>query len=190
VGGRKTIPVDVRIVAATNKDLEAEIKKGQFRPDLYYRLNVIHIRMPTLREIREDIPLFANYFLDKYCQEMKKGAMNLTPRALSCLLNHFWPGNVRELENEIKRLVVSVRRKAIAEEDLSEAIRRAGGVSPPSQPMSEESLKETVAELEKRMILDALRRCEQNQQHAAAALGLSRQGLINKMKRYGIKSSA
>lgn len=190
VGGRTEIPVDVRIVAATNKDLEAEIKKGNFRQDLYYRLDVIHIRMPALREIRDDIPLLANYFLDQYCREMKKGPMRLTAVALSCFLNHSWPGNVRELENEVKRLVVSVRRKAITEEDLSGAIRRAAGVSPPSKPTSEDSLKETVAELEKRMILDALQRCGQNQQHAAAALGLSRQGLINKMKRYGIKSSA
>ena len=189
VGGRRMIPVDVRILAATNKDLEEEIKKGVFRQDLYYRLKVIHIQMPALREIRDDIPLLAHHFLATYCREMKKEPMKLAPQALSCLTDYSWPGNVRELENEIKRLVVSVRRKAITEEDLSEAIRSRAGWAVSSRGKSEDSLKTTVAELEKRMILDALRRCRQNQQQAATALGVSRQGLIKKMKRYGIKSA-
>ncbi|MFQ5849222.1 MAG: sigma 54-interacting transcriptional regulator [Candidatus Binatia bacterium] len=188
VGGRKAIPVDVRILSATNKDLEVEIKKGNFREDLYYRLKVIHIQLPALREIPEDIPLLTNYFLANSCREMKKEPMNLTPQALSALMNYPWPGNVRELENEMKRLVVSVPGSTITEEDLSEAIRGGGGGRLPLKPPPEHSLKETVSELEKRMILEALQRCRQNQQHAAKALGLSRQGLIKKIKRYGIKS--
>lgn len=123
VGGRKEITVDVRILAATNKNIEAQIKKGAFREDLFYRLNVIHVQMPPLREMREDIPLLANYLLATYCQEMKKRPMGLSPQALKCLTRYQWPGNVRELENEIKRLVVSVRGKAIKEEDLAQAIR-------------------------------------------------------------------
>ena len=188
VGGRKAIPVNVRLVAATNKDLEAEINKGLFRADLYYRLNVVHVPIPALREIRQDIPLLANYFLAEYCRGMKKEPMVLAPQALRRLTDHLWPGNVRELENEIKRLVVSVPRTVITDADLSAAIRRGAGGSEPAGLKSGGALKTTVAELEKSMIVEALNRCRQNQQAAAKALGLSRQGLINKMKRYRITS--
>lgn len=142
VGGRKAVPVDVRILAATNKDLEEEIKKGSFREDLYYRLKVIHIRMPPLREIREDIPLLANHFLANCCREMNRKPVDLASQALSSLANYPWPGNVRELENEIKRLVVMVRRKTLDEEDLSEAIRSASGTAPSPDSKQEPSLKE------------------------------------------------
>lgn len=189
VGGRKGIPVDVRILVATNKDLEGGIQKGTFREDLYYRLKVIHIHMPALREITEDIPLLANHFLATYCREMKKGPMSLAPEVLRRLANYPWPGNVRELENEMKRLVVSVRKKTITEEDLSETIRSRGSGGVSSRPKLEHSLKTTVAELEKGMIREALRACRENQQQAAKALGVSRQGLIYKMRRYGIESS-
>lgn len=185
VGGRKPIPVDVRILSATNKNLEAEIIKGSFREDLYYRLKVIHIHMPPLREIREDIPLLANYHLTSYCHEMKKEAMNLAPEAARACKDYPWPGNVRELENEMRRLVLSVSGSMVAQEDLSEAIRRSSTdtVASISTP---KLLKDIVSELEKRMIQEALEQTRQNQQHAAKALGLSRQGLIKKMKRYKI----
>lgn len=189
VGGRKAVPVDVRILAATNKSLESEIKKGAFREDLYYRLKVIHIPMPPVRQIRQDIPLLANYFLDKYYREMKREPMHLNPVALNILLRYSWPGNVRELENEMKRLVATVRRKSIIEEDLSEAIRGNSGGDLSLKPDAALALKATVSELEKRMILEALQRSGHNQQQAAKALGLSRQGLIKKMKRYGIRPS-
>ncbi|MBI3326315.1 MAG: sigma 54-interacting transcriptional regulator [Nitrospinae bacterium] len=190
VGGRKAIPVDVRILAATNKDLEGEIKKGNFREDLYYRVNVIHMHMPPLREIPQDIPLLANYLLTTYAREMKKDPMKLEPRALRCLMNYPWPGNVRELANEMKRLVVLARRNVITEGEISETIRSHGGEGRPSQSQPARSLKETVADVEQRMIRDALQACRQNQQQAAKALGLSRQGLIKKMKRYGITSGS
>jgi len=103
----------VRVVAATNKDLEEEMKKGNFRRDLYYRLKVGHIQMPPLREIPEDVPLLARYFLAQYCQEMKKDTMALSPEALNCFVNYSWPGNVRELENEIRRIVVSLSRQTV-----------------------------------------------------------------------------
>lgn len=188
VGGRKVIPVDVRILAATNKNLAAELKRGNFREDLYYRLKVILIDMPPLRDNPQDVPLLANYFLANYCREFKKEPMTLTSEALAVLERYAWPGNVRELENEIKRLVVSVHRKEIIEEDMAETIRR--GQPQTVHPKSERSLKETVSEMEKRMIVEALQECGQNQQQAARLLGLSRQGLIKKMKRYGIHSSA
>jgi Nif-specific regulatory protein len=191
VGGRKTVPVDVRVLAATNKDLEAEIKKGNFREDLYYRLKVIHIEMPALREIREDIPLLANYFLNKYSLEMKKEQKGLTQGALRCLMGYPWPGNVRELENEMKRLVVLIPGKVITEEDLPEPLRKCGG----SEAMVTDQLhvrplklKEEVEGLERRLILEALQSYRYNQRQAAKALGLSRWGLIKKMRRYGIKA--
>lgn len=185
VGGRKEIPVDIRVLAATNKDLESEIKKGNFRRDLYYRLKVIHIEMPALREIPEDIPLLANSFLNKYCLEMGKEPKKLTPGALRYLMKYSWPGNVRELENRIKRLVVLTPRKVITEEDLSDDIRSASEKAPLPKA---QSFKEAVEELEKRLISEALQMCRQNQMQTAKALGLSRQGLIKKMKRYGIKT--
>ncbi len=194
VGGRKTICVDARIIAATNKDLEEEIKTGNFREDLYYRLKVIHIEMPSLRHIPEDIPVLANHLLDKYCREMKKGPRKLSAGALRCLMNYDWPGNVRELENEIKRIVVLTPREVITEEDLPESIREIPKTLPITfgsergSPKSRvQSLKETMEELEKRMIEEALQACRQNQLQAAKALGLSRSGLIKKIKRYGIK---
>jgi len=189
LGGRKVISVDVRILAATNKNLEAEIKKGTFREDLYYRLKVIHVHMPPLREIREDIPLLANSLLDTYCRELKKDAKKLAPGALRYLTNYSWPGNVRELENEMKRAAVLSERRMVTEEDLSEAVRNGGSTRGLAQFLPAGSLKETVATLEKRLIAEALQARQQNQQQAAKILGVSRQGLIKKMKRYGMKSA-
>lgn len=188
VGGRKAIAVDLRVLAATNKDLEAEIKRGHFREDLYYRLKVIHIQMPPLREIQQDIPMLANYFLTKQCQEMGRGPMKFSSGALTCITTSRWPGNIRELENEIKRLIVSTRRTLITEEDLSPAVRGGSGERR-SAALLGQSLRESVEELERRMLLEALHTSRNNQQQAARLLGLSRQGLIKKIKRYGIKPS-
>jgi transcriptional regulator with PAS, ATPase and Fis domain len=187
VGGSKSIPVDVRVLAATNKDLEEEIKKDNFRDDLFYRLKVIHLKMPSLREVRSDIPLMANHYLSKYTSEMEKSEKQFSRDALECLVSYNWPGNVRELENEVKRLVVSCRRRAIKKEDLAESIR----TSTRSIRTGDHPLKEVVAdaveELEKGMITEALEACRNNQLRTAVKLGLSRQGLIKKMKRYGLK---
>ena len=190
VGGRAGIPVDVRVLAATNADLDRAIKEGKFRSDLYYRLKVVTIHTPPLRDIREDIPLLARAFLHRYCQAMGKTQKSLTPGALRCLTSHDWPGNVRELENEIKRLVVSTRRTAIAEEDLAETIRAGANQAGPTAGLAVRSVKKAVEELEKRLIADALQRCRGNQVQAAKLLGLSRQGLIKKIARYGLKASA
>ncbi|HXV82989.1 MAG TPA: sigma-54-dependent Fis family transcriptional regulator, partial [Candidatus Binatia bacterium] len=151
VGGRKPIPVDVRILSATNKNLEAEIPKGTFRQDLYYRLKVIHIQMPPLREIQDDIPGLANYFLANYCREMKREPVNLTPEATSACMNYPWPGNVRELENEMKRLVLSVSANTVEKRDLSEAIGKSSTEAAPSLS-TPGCLREVVSEIEKRMI--------------------------------------
>jgi Nif-specific regulatory protein len=185
VGGRSLIPVDVRLLAATNKDLDAEIARGAFREDLYYRIKVVHIHMPPLREMREDIPLLANHFLGEYCRETKRQPMEFSQRVMRRLCASDWPGNARQLRNEVMRMAACAHDAVIAEEDRWEgmpgpsvvpaAVSRSGG--PPS-------LKAAVADLEKGMIEEALRATQGNQQRAARQLGLSRQGLINKMKRY------
>jgi Nif-specific regulatory protein len=185
VGGRASIPIDVRILSATNKDLEIEIRKENFREDLYYRLKVIHLHMPALREIREDIPFLANHFLANACRDARKPLIRLVPQALAAFTSYSWPGNVRQLENEVKRLVVSVPGDTITEQDLSEAMRDGA----PQSGSTSGRLKEMIAQMEKRMIADALQECSHNQLQAAKVLGLSRQGLIKKMKRYSMTSS-
>jgi Nif-specific regulatory protein len=184
VGGRRTIPVDVRVLAATNKDLEAACNARTFRADLYYRLNVVQIRMPPLREIPQDIPLLAYGFLAEHCREMNRPPPELAPEVVACLVSYHWPGNVRELDNEMKRLAVTARRASITVADLSESLRAAG--DRPSAARGTHSLKEAVEALERRLIADALEECRHNQQQTARTLGLSRQGLIKKLKRHGI----
>jgi Nif-specific regulatory protein len=180
LGGRKPIPVDVRLIAATNKDLENAIAAGLFREDLFYRLNVIRIQMPSLDRIREDIPVLSSHFLDEACREMERAPMRFSPAALHRLTRAPWPGNARQLRNEIRRAVATVRGPVISERDLTPA-----GGDTQSQATAA-TLPKAVAELEQRMIGDALRATGGNQLQAAKALGISRQGLINKMKRYGI----
>jgi len=186
VGGRNSIAVDVRILAATNKDLEAEIGKGNFREDLYYRIKVLHVHMPPLREIPEEIPLLANHFLKEYCRETGRGEMEFAPEVMRRLVATPWPGNVRQLRNDVMRLAACARRRVIAEEDLWEGLPVQGRTAQAAPPVKLQSLKTAVAEIEQRMISEALRETKNNQQQAARLLGLSRQGLINKMKRYAI----
>ena len=186
VGGRSPISVDVRVLAATNKDLEAEIAKGTFREDLYYRIKVIHIHMPALREIREEIPLLASHFLKEYCREAGGQPMEFAPPVVRRLAGAAWPGNVRQLRNEVMRLAATARHPVITEDDLWEGTPPPGQESPPAPAAPRQSLKRAVAELERQMIAAALEGTRNNQQQAARLLGLSRQGLINKMKRYSI----
>jgi Nif-specific regulatory protein len=186
VGGRNSIPVDVRLLAATNKDLEAEIAKGSFREDLYYRIKVIHLHMPPLREIREEIPLLANHFLKEFCGETGRGPMEFSGEVMRKLVSAPWPGNVRQLRNEVMRLAACARLNVIGEDDLWEGMPRPGRDQPAVPSVKLQSLKTAVVEMEQRMIAEALRETRNNQQQAARLLGLSRQGLINKMKRYSI----
>ncbi len=185
VGSRKVIPVDVRILAATNKDLDLEIQKGAFREDLYFRLKVIHMHMPALREVRDDIGLLANHFLTNYCRELHKDPKRLTASALKRLTAYPWPGNVRELENEMRQIAVLSRRTEITEEELSDTVRYKGAKGKATNgALPTRSLKAAVEDIEKRWIMDALHMCRHNQLRAAKILGLSRQGLIKKKKRY------
>jgi Nif-specific regulatory protein len=189
VGGKQDISVDVRIIAATNKDLISEINRELFREDLYYRLNVVHIRMPSLREIREDIPILAKHFLGIFTSELGHGQMHFSQEAVDCMRNYSWPGNVRELENEIKRAVILTETNTIQKADLSEQIQLEMQVTRSTHVRSyarrdSRSLKETVEEIEIGMINDALEKSRGNKQKASEILGISRQGLIKKIKRY------
>ena len=186
VGGRIPIPVDVRLLAATNKDLEAEISKGNFREDLYYRIKVIHIHMPPLRDIREEIPLLANHFLKEYCRESSRTPLSFARDVLRSLESRPWPGNVRQLRNEVIRLAACARGDVITEEELWMGAAARPEPSQAPKPARPQSLKKAIEDLERGMIGDALRETRNNQQQAARLLGLSRQGLINKMKRYAM----
>jgi Nif-specific regulatory protein len=186
VGGRTSIPVDVRLLAATNKDLEAEITKGGFREDLYYRIKVIHIHMPPLRDIREEIPLLANQFLRDYCRETGQPAMEFSTGVMRKLAAAPWPGNVRQLRNEVMRMAACARQPVIGEDDLLEGIPSPAHDRAKPEKAKAQSLKTAIADLEQRMIQEALQTTRNNQQQAARVLGLSRQGLINKMKRYAL----
>lgn len=193
VGGRGSVPIDVRVIAATNQNLEAAIKEHTFREDLYYRLKVIHIQTPSLRDVPEDISVLANHFLSKYCKMMNTDLKQFTPGAFEVLSSYSWPGNARQLENEIKRLVASVRGKSITEDHLDGSIRNLSASIPsfhkdepaPKSPATR-SLPDAVEQLERRLIEEALRNSGGNKQKAAQVLGLSRQGLIKKLKRLSI----
>ena len=147
------VRVQARLLAATNKDLAAAVKSGNFREDLYYRLNVVQIRMPALREAADDIPLLASALLAEQCRELGRQPPEISPEALACLRQYRWPGNVRELGNEMKRLAVMVRRERIEAADLAEVIRATDGSA---TNRGEQLLSEAVAELERQMIVAAL----------------------------------
>jgi len=190
VGSQRTRSVDVRILSATHRNLEEEIRAGRFREDLFYRLNVVTLHLPPLRERREDIPAMALRILERLRQRFGRSAAGFTPEALNRLAAYDWPGNVRELENEIARsLILAVDRRELALEDLSEKIR---GAAPPASVSASGdaalggTLPERVESLERRMIDDARRAAAGNKSHMARLLGLSREGLRKKLLRYGM----
>ncbi len=177
VGGRSPIPVDVRLLAATNKDLEAEIAKGGFREDLFYRIKVIHIHMPPLREIREEVPLLANHFLKEYCRETGRAAMEFAPEVMRRLLVAPWPGNVRQLRNEVMRLAACAPANLITEDDLLQGLPPIPKAElRPAAAAKMQSLKQAIEDLERRMIGQALAETRQNQQQAARLLGSAARG--------------
>ena len=177
LGGSQEIVSDFRLVCATNQDLENLVKDGSFREDLYYRINVLTIEVPPLRERPEDIPLLARFFIEKLAREMAKPVKELTPEAEACLLEHYWPGNVRELENAIERALVIGRTRNIEAADLPLRTDREA-----KRPNALE-----LAAVEESHIRRVLREKEGNITHAAQALGVDRGTLYNKMKRYGIE---
>ncbi|MCM2265763.1 MAG: sigma-54 dependent transcriptional regulator [Desulfuromonadales bacterium] len=183
VGGSKPIKVDVRIVAATNKNLEEQVKIGRFREDLYYRLNVVNIHLPPLRERREDIEPLARHFLQKYVAETGKKITEIAPRALSCLLAHEWPGNVRELQNAIERGVVLSKGSVLTPRDLPQGLQ--GGDQICLQlPARGGNLIDILEDLERQLIVQTLEREQGSQTRAADALGIKRTTLRYKMEKY------
>ncbi len=185
VGGSRPIKVDVRLIAATHRDLKAMVASGDFREDLYYRLAVIRLELPPLRDRPEDILGLIHYFVDRYRQTVGRGPMVITPRAIEALQHHDWPGNVRELENVIERVVVLAPGDTIDLEDLGEEFgaRPAGRVSAPS-------LREARAEFEQDYITRALVKREGNVSATADDLGIARKNLQEKIKRYEIDVDA
>ena len=180
VGGTKTIKVDVRIIAATNKNLEEEVKKGKFREDLYYRINVVPITIPPLRERAEDVPLLAEHFLRLYGEKNKRMLKGFADGVLDALIRYEWPGNVRELENIVERTVIMSRGDTITFADLPPAI--AGAQGPAMQTPPAISLKD----MERETITKALQQTGGNRTKAAVLLGITRKTLQNKIKEYGI----
>jgi len=182
VGDIRSRPIDVRYVCATNKVIEEEVAEGRFREDLYYRLRIVTISLPPLRERREDIYPLAAHFLSRYGQQFKRKA-GLTPRALEVLVGYAWPGNVRELQNEIQRaLILSEGSGDICVDELSSRIRPR---EMPTQCQPYHFLKAR-AEFEKRFLNQALSRCNYNRARTAQAIGISRQGLFKLIKKHGI----
>jgi two-component system response regulator AtoC len=176
VGGNEPIKVDVRVISATNKDLRKAIEKHEFREDLYYRLNVVNIELPPLRERKEDIPLLAGHFLHKFAVENRKEVTEFSPEAIEVLLAYDWPGNVRELENAIERAIILSKDSPIITADLpQENLSLVGSAS----------IGKNLKEVEKSHILNVLRETGENYSEAARILGVSRMTLYNKAKEYG-----
>jgi two-component system response regulator HydG len=180
VGGTKTIKVDVRIIAATNKDLAEEVKKVRFREDLYYRLNVVPITIPPLRERTEDIPLLAEHFLRIYSEKNKRKFKGFDPRVMDAFISYSWPGNVRELENIVERIVIMSREDTITLEDLPSGIAGPQGEGDWTPPPT------SLRDVERETILKTLHQTGGNRTHAAQILGITRKTLHNKIKEYGL----
>ena len=179
LGGEKTLTVDVRIIAATNKDLLQEVKKGLFREDLYYRLNVIPIQLPPLLERRNDIPLLARHFLHRFAAEQGKKIEQFSPEALRLLLDYSWPGNVRELENTVEHATVLAKGSRVEASDLPAALYSAISATDVGKPP-------TLVDHEKKLLQEVLEECGWNKKQAAKRLGISRSTLYEKLKKYQI----
>ena len=187
VGGVRTIKVDVRVVAASNRDLKEEVEAGRFREDLFYRLNVVHLHLPPLRQRREDIPLLAAHFIKKYVQENLRDKTRITPEALKVLIQYAWPGNVRELENVMERAVILCSNNVISPQDLPAEL-----APPPAESRLEidrfiplnTPLPEALDGIEEQMIRRALEKSGQVQVRAAELLGITKSLLQYKLKKY------
>jgi two-component system response regulator AtoC len=191
VGGVTSIKVDVRIITATNKNLEEEVRAGRFREDLFYRLNVVPITLPALRERRDDIDLLVKYFIAQFNEKLKKQITSVAPEALNILRNYSWPGNIRQLENSLERMILMADGNELRARDISEEISGMASTLGSDQVDEPSSLKEIVKKqtqsLERDLIERALEETASNVTRAAEKLGLSRKGLQLKMKELGIK---
>ncbi|MBW2090198.1 MAG: sigma-54-dependent Fis family transcriptional regulator [Deltaproteobacteria bacterium] len=184
VGSSNTVRIDTRVIAATNKNLKEEIQEGHFREDLFYRINVVTLSVPPLRERREDIPLLADFFLKQYAVKNRRLIKGFTPRATDLLMRYDWPGNVRELANMVERSVIMVRGDMITPDEFSDTLRALD----PEMKKSEIGLTpgRSLKDVEKEMILMTLEDTAGNRTHAAKILGISRRTLQLKLKEYGV----
>jgi nitrogen regulation protein NR(I) len=204
VGGIKTIEVDVRLVAATNRDLQEEIRQGRFREDLYYRLNVVQVRLPPLRERTSDIPLLVDHFIRHFRGKLKKDVRGVTDAAMERLLSHPWPGNIRELENVIERCTLFCDEERIDVGDLPPEMRVMSPTPAPSSPDArapsdapeamdrpppglKEAVREATSRIEREIIVRALKQTGGNVTHTARLLKISRKSLQTKMKELGLR---
>jgi len=195
VGGTQEIKVDIRVVAATNKDLADEVKEGRFREDLYYRLNVIRVHLPSLRERLEDIPYLAQHFVEKYCKELECGPVTVEPKVMELLMGLKYRGNVRELENIIEHSVTFASGGVITMDALPEHVRVASDqdFSPEDDvarvPAEGIDLEDRLASLEKRILMNAIKRANGVRKEAAALLGISFRSIRYKLSKYGISDA-
>jgi DNA-binding NtrC family response regulator len=186
VGSNKTLSADVRLIAATNKNLDELVKAGSFREDLFFRLRVVEIRLPPLRERPEDIPLLAQAFLREFARENDKPVSKFSPEAMDLIMRHAWPGNVRELRTAVEHAVVLCKSDKITPRDLPPSARQANGapaVAAPARASTDLSVKEA----EKQLIIRALKATNGNRTLAAKKLGMSRRTLYRKLTEYGLE---
>lgn len=177
VGSNTPIPIDIRLICATNRDLPSMVNNGEFRQDLYYRINTIKLELPALRERRDDIPAFARHFLDKYAAVYGKQPFNLLPDACMALMNQPWPGNIRELEHVVEKAVIMADKNELGAADFD--------LSAPAQAQASADAH-TLEDMERSMIAQAIANCGGNISMAAKQLGVTRQTMYNKMKKYGL----
>ena len=183
VGGSELLKIDVRVIAASNKDLKDEIQKGNFREDLFYRLNVVSLNVPPLRERREDIPLMAQHFLDVFAGRNHKAIRGFTPRALEKIIAYHWPGIIRELMNAVERAVILARADVLDEEEIALIMEDRGGkedITVPERSLPNLSLED----IEKQSILEMLKNCGGNKSETARRLGITRKTLRTKLQKY------
>ncbi|HET8722004.1 MAG TPA: sigma-54 dependent transcriptional regulator, partial [Nitrospira sp.] len=190
VGGTNSIKVDVRIIAATNRDLEQFVKEGKFRDDLFYRLNVVRITLPSLKDREEDIPMLAHHFLQKCAAGTTTSVRGFHPDTMDCLKRYRWPGNVRELENAIERAVSLSHGPLLTPDDLPAAIRQTPAASEPLSDLRDsapESVYLTLEEVEKRHLIRVLKETKGNKVKAAKILGIDRRTLYRMAERFGLE---
>ncbi|MCD6153537.1 MAG: sigma-54-dependent Fis family transcriptional regulator [Syntrophobacterales bacterium] len=192
VGGLRTIKVDVRLIAATNRDLYRDVQAKRFREDLYYRLNVLPVHIPSLRERKEDIPVLTDYFVDKFNKKLNRNIQVIDSTVRKMLLNYHWPGNIRELENLVERLVLMAQDDVIRTGDLPPEIKLSESVIQTADLMKtgesfKDIIKSKTGEIERQMIARVLEECDGNVSKAASQLGLSRKGLQLKMIKYDLR---
>ena len=187
VGGTEMIFVDVRVIAATNRDLKGEIQKGQFREDLYYRLNVIPIAVPPLRERKTDISILVEHFIGEFCLENNKEMKKVSPEAMDLLVSYTWPGNVRELKNVVERIVIMTRGPIIEAKDVPDPVREQPKAPPEFSFFEFSLLKDARREFERRFIVKKLMENDENISKTAELIGIERSNLHRKIKSYGIE---